>query len=649
MMKRFILLIICPFFLCRCEYLDVVPVNDIQTIETIFEKREEAARWLKTCYYFLSEPIASVVYNPAYTGADEVVSGEYIRTGNYINLRMPADWQGLFIADGLQMSQEPYGNIWKRDGFYAGIRYCNIFFENIGRTYGMTETEKGLWTAELKALKAHFYFELMRRYGPIILVPENIAANADIEVMQQPRRPIDTCVNEMVRLLDEAMKALPPLAQKEQLRWTFHSLESAAALKAQILLYAASPMFNGNPSYANFTNKKGEQLFSQKEDPEKWKIAAEAADEAIRICLNGGKKLIEGHADKMTPLLNTMQDIENSLLASNFENDESLFMVKPQNMSQAFWDIFILPSYPTGTTDYMASNIGSISPSMKMVEMYYTVNGLPIDQDREWDYASRYQMSRETNPKYRDVVPLNTPLLALHLGREPRFYANIAADRLYWKRGAYPMPGTEFVQVYQGERYGSQIDRIDPTYRQNLSGYYMKKSLKSNLSNMENLSYPKEATIVMRLAELYLMKAEAWNEYEGPVNPDHVYAPLNEVRRRAGIPDLEIAWTNYSKNPDKIKTKAGMRDVIRQEWNIEFAFEGRRFWNLRRWLTAADELNVPLYGWNILGKTAQEFYNNYDGPVPVWTKREFVAPRDYLFPIRSEEVLISGCEQNPGW
>lgn len=95
--------------------------------------------------------------------------------------------------------------------------------------------------------------------------------------------------------------------------------------------------------------------------------------------------------------------------------------------------------------------------------------------------------------------------------------------------------------------------------------------------------------------------------------------------------------------------QAGMREIIRQEWNIEFAFEGRRFWNLRRWLIAAEELNSSLLGWNILGKDADSFYNNYAGPVVVWSQRKFVAPRDYLFPLESEEVMISGCVQNPGW
>jgi hypothetical protein len=92
-----------------------------------------------------------------------------------------------------------------------------------------------------------------------------------------------------------------------------------------------------------------------------------------------------------------------------------------------------------------------------------------------------------------------------------------------------------------------------------------------------------------------------------------------------------------------------MREIIRQEWNIEFAFEGRRFYNLRRWMTAHEELNSPLYGWNIIGDTEERFYNNNKEPIIVWRKRSFTAPRDYFFPIGSEEVMISGCVQNPGW
>ena len=140
-----------------------------------------------------------------------------------------------------------------------------------------------------------------------------------------------------------------------------------------------------------------------------------------------------------------------------------------------------------------------------------------------------------------------------------------------------------------------------------------------------------------------------YDEYLAVPDEEHVYAPLNEVRRRAGIPDVKEAWETYAKNPGKVATKEGMRKIIHREWDIEFAFEGRRFWNLRRWLTAVDELNEEQYGWNIVGQNAREFYNNFREPVRVWAKRKFISPRDYLFPLQSEEVMISGCVQNPGW
>ena len=175
-MKHFyILLITLTSLFSGCNYLDVVPDNDIETIETIFEKRDQAENWFKFCHTFLMPYTASIISNPAYTGADEVVAGDFIRQQfNY-------NWAGFYIGDGLQMSADPYGNIWRKDAAYNAIRYCNTFLEKINGVYNMENQEKILWSAEIKALKAHYYFELLRRYGPIILVPKNIATNAGIE------------------------------------------------------------------------------------------------------------------------------------------------------------------------------------------------------------------------------------------------------------------------------------------------------------------------------------------------------------------------------------------------------------------------------------------------------------------------------------
>lgn len=660
---KYIISILMVFFisLTGCNYLDMVPENDIETIETIFEKREQAEEWFKSCHSYLQKDIASVVTNPAYAGADEVVSGQYLR--QTFTIDNVFCWDGLFIGDGLQMTQRPYGDVWRTKTFYTAIRYCNVFFEEIEKVYNMEQSEKDLWIAEMKALKAHYYFELMRRYGPIVLISKNVDANADIEEMQFVRRPVEECVDTIVSLLDQAMKVLPLWSAKEISRQGYYSLEAAAALKAKTLFYVASPIFNGNPIYRNFKNRNGESLFPAAEDKEKWGKAALATEEAIRLCENGGKNLVKGNILNASALHNTMLDIELSVLAQNFENQEAVFMIRPDGAMRHFWHNWTLPYFKSTELNYFNANcLGCVSPSIKMVEMYYTENGLPIEADKNWNYASRYQMSRETNGKYKDVVMMSGEesayqgdkgVLGLHLRREPRFYAHIAADRCFWMRGKSSSGSVNNMRVraYQGEQFGTQSTTITSN-PQNIAGYWIKKGTYSNVGTKEYtiIDNREEAFVETRLAELYLMQAEAWNEYEGPLaNYSHVYEPLNKVRKRAGIPDVETSWTDYSNTPNKVKTQAGMQEIIRQEWNVEFAFEGRRFWNLRRWMTAPEELNSALYGWNILGKDAAQFYNNYNGPIVVWSQRKFTVPRDYLFPLESEEVMISGCVQNPGW
>lgn len=105
-------------------------------------------------------------------------------------------------------------------------------------------------------------FQLVKRYGPIILVPENIGANASLNEMKQPRQPIDTCFNAIVSLIDEAISdGLLSRSQQEASHQAYFNRESALALKAVVLTYAASPLFNGNTDYSDFKNKNGELLF----------------------------------------------------------------------------------------------------------------------------------------------------------------------------------------------------------------------------------------------------------------------------------------------------------------------------------------------------------------------------------------------------
>lgn len=647
-MKR-LLFIILSFLFAGCDsWLDVVPEEDITTIDTDFETRSEAEKWLRSCYVFLQKPLG-FAGNIAFTGADELVAGDYIR-----NQRL---FDGLPIGAGLQNVLNPYGDIWLkkssysgtpgRSDFYTAITMCNTFIDKIDQVYNMEINEKCEWKAEVKAVKAYYYFELIRHYGPIILVPKNIDRNVAVEEMKIPRSHVDSCFNAIVRLCDEAADELPTFNNKSTERRCYFNKEAALALKARALLYQASPLFNGNPDYADFVNKNGESLFSATEDKEKWRRAAEAAETVITLCKGSGKKLVDNQT-AATPLQTHMLNIEASIETFNYISDEVLLMVKPVFHNHEKSWLYFIPSVKNDPYKQVPGTC--LSPSMKMVEMFYTENGLPIDQDPNWiGSGNPYNLGEETDPKYIDVVMARKPIPNLHRRREPRFYASIAADRTYWRLGRAKDNLYE-VTAYQGENFGLQSKKINPTVPQNLTGYWVKKwscskvglyTYASGLSAMGASPYP-----VIRLAEMYLIAAEAWNEYGG--HQAKVYENLNVIRKRAGIPEVQESWKK-AKDKTKVTDPKGLQEIIRREWNIEFAFEAMRFWNLRRWKTANIELNEKLFGWNVFGNRAETFYNNGKGPVIVYSGNAFIAPRDYFWPIRSEETVTAGCVQNPGW
>lgn len=655
-MKKIMSFIVMALSFSACDYLNMVPEKDIETIESVFETRQNAEKWRDGTYGMICEFLPDFTQNAGYFGADEFIACQALQNKGYEG---KYDLPGFRIAAGQQMSQLPYGDYWsrgneydKRPTLYEVIRSCNTFLENIDRVYNMTDREKEEWAAEIKGLKAFCYFELVRRYGPIVLVPKNVDMEEDVTAMQFPRSHVDTCFNAIVRLCDEAAAVLPTQQEKSIERRAYFSKEAVLMLKAKALLYAASPLFNGNPFYSDFVEKNGEHLFSTTVDQEKWRLAAEAADEAVEVAESAGHSLVST-TSTISGIRDYMEDIEKSVL-SDFDNDEMILEWKMiSSYELAIYNMF-LPRVntalePGSTPHFNSANYGAVSPSMKMVEMYYTENGLPIDMDNTWNYSGRYTMSQEASGDYNTVVPLNQDVLQLHLRREPRFYACIAADRTYWQRGPSDSydDNNLLVEAYKGEYFGSQFDIITSTGYQNINGYWCKKHLDSDKHTYSYAQSQDHTMPLMRLAELYLMQAEAWNEYEGP--SDKVYNAINKVRTRAGIPDVVTSWKSYSREPGKVDTKEGMREIIQQETNIEMAFEGCRFFNLRRWLTASETLNERQMGWNILGETASQFYNNWNGPIVVWSQVGFTSPRDYLFPINAEEVLRSSIVQNPGW
>ena len=643
------ILLLSIFSSCK-DYLDLVPENDLLSIDIIFEKRASTEQFLISCYSpFLSAREGKVLEDPSITGADEYMTNEYSRNNSY-STENHSYLIGFKLGDGLQNSNTPLFPIWcknnvefnKVDKFdlnrYEAIRYCNIFIDRIDDVYNMTDAEKKQWKAEVKAVKAFYYYELLRQYGPIVLVPENISVETEIDDMQIARSHVDTCVNEIVKILDEAIPDLLAFSDKSPSRIKTFNREAAYTLKAKVLVLAASPLFNGNSWFGNFTNRNGEPLFSSVYDAEKWEKAALACDEALYYCLGTGRQLITGNYSNETPKIDVILDLKKSIMDKDYNGTE---FILGSVMTGADEHPLKLPRYKPGHTEYSTNIYGNLNPTMRMVELFYTENGLPINMDRTWPYTDRYKMGKETSNEYKNLVKLNEEVLNLHLRREPRFYASIACDKCFWKRGLM----YEEMNPYKDGVHGTPDDMIKVDVPQNLTGYWVKKGVPDEATtNALMVGY---VVSKFRLADLYLLQAEAWNEFEGP--SEKVYDALNVVRERAGIPPIQDAWINYSSNPGKINTKEGMREIIQQERMIEFAFEGHRFWDLRRWNRAHIELNKPIRGWNVFGKDSRSFYNNYEGPIEVWTKNKFEAPRDYFWPISSEEIIKSNIVQNLNW
>lgn len=625
-----------------CNYLNMVPEKDIETIESAFERRNGAELWWSGLYGDFHKIVGNIIGNAAYLGADEYIASQIMYT-------RAAQLDALNIAAGQQMVQEPFCPMWA--SMYRIIRNCNIFIKYIPSTYDLSQKEKDWWMADVKALKAQIYFELMRHYGPICLVDEAMPVDLPIEKYQLPRQPVDVCFKHIVDLLDEASTNIPMAKDRTYAYGHTISLEGLYALKAKVLLYAASPLYNnkdGNIFYSDFVNKNGEHLFSSKYDHNKWLLAAEAADEAAEVCARGDRRLYKHTGTRKTLLLNKMSDIEFSVL-SNFDNPEFLLEAK---IGPSIYST-ILPRLEGDDLHYNTLAGGCLSPSMKMVEMYYTVNGLPIDSDNDWNYSRRYTLGSESSYLYEDVLPLNTEVINLHLQREPRFYACIAGDRMYYQRGINTL-NTSYnllVKAHKGEEpWGTPFKIITSNEKQNITGYWQKKFLSSDIPTKTYHDHLKrtETVPLIRLAEVFLMQAEAWNEYLKTPD-DRVYNPINLIRDRAGIPTVKDSWKNYSNQPTKYESQEGMRDIIRAEYNIELAFEGHRYWNIRRWMIAHEVMNQKQYCWNVLGTDFQSFYYNEKGPAYEINKYKFIAPRDYLAPIKAEQILISGMKQNPNW
>ena len=444
-----------------CSYLDVVPDN-VPTIENAFTLRSAARKFLYTCYSYLPQHGNLTTSSASYAGME------------MWPLAYTASNTSRFVQ-GQQNVASPLLNYWEglnggTDMFQA-IRDCNIFLENIQQVPDMNQAERDEWTAEVKFLKAYYTYFLMQLYGPVPLIRENLPIDAGIDQVRVRREPVDVCVDYIVQLLDEALMYLPnlPIQQIDRPNYGRVNAMMAMGLKAKVLATAASPLFNGNTDYADYTDPVFGQLFNQIYSPEKWKRAMDAAKEAIDNAETIGMKIYKFEPNASLNLSDTML-YELNIRESFAARDPNGEVIWPNTAGFALQSALTPRSWSPDLTS--TSTTGSYGPTLNIAELFYTDKGLPIDKDVTWNYNERYEI-RIGDAQNKRHVKEGYETVRLHFNREPRFYANIGFDGGIWYGQGIYNDSTNWHLEIRGGRYTS----VRETSAHSPTGYYPKKPI----------------------------------------------------------------------------------------------------------------------------------------------------------------------------
>ena len=640
-------------FVSCSDFLDIVPDNVFQ-YDDLFSSQQQALTALATLYH--SVPRDHIDAMP-WTMGDEFAAVSPAVDAYRSRV------QGASIMRGNQSASNPLLSLWTGNNsmitgsLWIIIRECDQFIQNVDRIPDMTAEGKADWKAQAKFLKAYYMFMLVKAYGPVN-IPETFAEGDLNAELFQPRAKVEDCFDYILNLIDEAIPYLKGkrestfLGQVDQV--------TAKAIKARILLCRASPFYNGNAEYySNFLDHNGEHFFAQTEDREKWKAAANAAQVALDACEQYGFSMYyfkgrpydfdAANYQYNTDRMKTLYDLRFRI--SERWNEEIIWgYQKPWNMTGYPQLMFVtMIRKPAGYGTPAATNDGGgwLQSSYQAMERFYTENGLPLEEDRTVNRSALHEIVTtpdEYEPEYasmRGFLQPRVKTINMYLRREPRFYSDLFIT------GGYARQQQVFIPT---EMYYMKAGGWDPVVHGEFfpsSGIGVQKivhpeSYCTNIHTMMLAPYP-----IMRVSDLWLMKAEAMNEYYGP--SQEVYDAVNEVRRRAGIPDVEISYSNpewvTEDALDKHKSKHGMREIILRERANEFAFEfAHRFWDMQRWKLSIVEFSRPLYGWNIRGTDEISFFNHQIIQGRKWSITDCLWPIDNSAMERNAKLI-----QNPGW
>lgn len=599
------------------DYLDKESDTEL-TLPMVFEDKTRIEGWLANVYSHVPDPYWGYARKLGWDIlSDDMTASERWRQW---------DWKVIPMLLGEWTPSTDWdGNYWSR--LPQLIREANIFIENVHPLpdQGISATEVTYMKAEMRFMIAYYYYLLSNTYGPIPFKPNYIApTDFNLADLMEGQRPYYEVVDWVDKELKEVAEILPA-KYAEARKYGRATSIMCLAVRARMLLFAASPLVNGNPDYANHKNKDGENLFSTTADKTKWAYAAQACKELIDAAEAAGHKLYTEKNEDGT--IDPFMSYQNLFLTRYDEGNTEILFARPGGSEYGEYEKHATPAASGGS--------GGLGVTQSLVDAFFMENGLPINDDNSEYVETGFSVSDETRDNTVWDTEVNGGAISekgtynMYCHREPRFYITVSYNNSYF---------TQEKRVFNF--FNGSADNPH-THDAPQNGYLIRKKISPDL-NVKQGTYKYRPGIVYRLGEAYLNYAEALNESD-PGNGD-ILVYLNKIRERAGIRQYTTGATDDNFIHVDLNDQAEMRKLIRAERRVELSCEGIRYDDLRRWKEAENVLNGDFYGMNFSGRDESSFYVRTPYLKRVYKKAY------YWFPIHQSEIDKNDkLVQSPYW
>lgn len=434
------------------------------------------------------------------------------------------------------------GMIWENQFKY--IRAANIFMSRIESAPVDDPAQKTRLTGEVHFLRAYLYFNLVSIYGGVPLVTEAYGLGENYEVK---RNSFEECVKFISDELDKAATLLPTVYSDAALKGRA-TKGAAMALKARLLLYAASDLYHNQAKWAPGYSQPELVGYVGGNRTARWEAAKAACKAVMDLGVYSMYKPVPAASE------------------SPADNYAEMFLTKENSE-----DIFVRFFLPKTDEEWDGYNPG----------LYNNPNGYhgwgsntPLGQ-----FVDSYEMKDGTKFSWANPEHAREP----YKNREPRFYASILYEGAPWRKRPSDVIASDpvgIVQVGFWERYNATTKQTDvipgldtrkgpiEDWNGTYTGYYLRKFVDPKI----DAQYVKQdwPWRYMRYTEVLLNYAEACIAL-GQDAEAKTY--INMIRKRAGMPPVT-------------ESGAALMERYRNERKIELAYEDHRYFDVRRWMIA---------------------------------------------------------------